>query len=511
MGRRRAPRQPRNRAEQAPRASHRGADSFDRLPDELVLALASRLGSARALVCLGQTCRRMHSLMADAHLWRPLCIASHSEFEPPEHFVDFGKNWPWVYRAHIPISHDPPAQSGCSVGTLRRSDFVYRGDLCRAGQHADVNRYVDRHGYGHALWEDGSVYDGEWRDDRPHGRGWYVWPGGVRYDGTWKGGEMHGRGAITYTDGHTYAGRWERGVFDGAGVHTLPDGRQKSCRREGTDWYDVADAADGMDHTDAGDGSPSSAQAATPRTHLAVYGTCMPTRRPTILLSCSRLMLNLAVATLFFSHVSPAFAGASAPNSPLSRQGVGLSSGLHAAANPRYDAPTAVARLLAPTMPPPFVQPKSLRFEIFADQRRTRGFHDREIQSLCNVLGRFASRLVDALRCEGERVPAHLEQCASLLLCWTDVDWPACVEDYIGALCALIEQWPAFARWFARFAVPRISAFEETWYGFNGDIWDVGWTDHPGAMADAIARAGRGDHRPGQLDLFRACFYDLFY
>ncbi|AJF97527.1 Morn repeat protein [Pandoravirus inopinatum] len=309
MGRRRAPRQPRNRAEQAPRASHRGADSFDRLPDELVLALASRLGSARALVCLGQTCRRMHSLMADAHLWRPLCIASHSEFEPPEHFVDFGKNWPWVYRAHIPISHDPPAQSGCSVGTLRRSDFVYRGDLCRAGQHADVNRYVDRHGYGHALWEDGSVYDGEWRDDRPHGRGWYVWPGGVRYDGTWKGGEMHGRGAITYTDGHTYAGRWERGVFDGAGVHTLPDGRQKSCRREGTDWYDVADAADGMDHTDAGDGSPSSAQAATPRTHLAVYGTCMPTRRPTILLSCSRLMLNLAVATLFFLMSRPPLQG----------------------------------------------------------------------------------------------------------------------------------------------------------------------------------------------------------
>ena len=45
-----------------------------------------------------------------------------------------------------------------------------------------------RHGHGKQVWEDGSVYEGEWRDDQMHGTGDYIWPDGRHFKGDWVAG-----------------------------------------------------------------------------------------------------------------------------------------------------------------------------------------------------------------------------------------------------------------------------------------------------------------------------------
>jgi hypothetical protein len=210
----------------------RAADPFDHLPDELVLAIASALGDIRALACLARTCRRMHCLATDSHVWRPLYVVAHGPHsEPPLRFLEFGKDWRWAYRASLPISHRQRRTRTHSVGRIAQIDkgLVYRGDFKR----------THRHGYGHMACKDGSSYNGQWLENRRHGEGTYVWPGGVRYDGGWMNDRMHGHGVIRYNDGHAYSGTWASGEFTGIGVHVFPDGRSVPCRREGMDWYDV--------------------------------------------------------------------------------------------------------------------------------------------------------------------------------------------------------------------------------------------------------------------------------
>lgn len=46
-----------------------------------------------------------------------------------------------------------------------------------------------RHGYGEYHHSDGTVYKGEWADDREHGQGRNIWPDGVQYEGAFVGGK----------------------------------------------------------------------------------------------------------------------------------------------------------------------------------------------------------------------------------------------------------------------------------------------------------------------------------
>lgn len=82
-----------------------------------------------------------------------------------------------------------------------------------------------RNGKGHFLYENGNIYDGEWRDDLKHGKGTYTWTGrGDAYEGQWKDNKRHGRGKLTLTDGSIYNGEWKRNEKHGKGKFTWPDG-----------------------------------------------------------------------------------------------------------------------------------------------------------------------------------------------------------------------------------------------------------------------------------------------
>lgn len=128
----------------------------------------------------------------------------------------------------------------------------------------------ERHGYGVNVWKSGTVYQGEWLDDRMNGQGcfWYyngdvyvgqvqgnkacgfgvyitnngsryegmwlddlqegegqeLWPDGSKYIGSYKRGEQHGFGIWIWPDGSAYKGGWFERAMSGQGAYQWPDG-----------------------------------------------------------------------------------------------------------------------------------------------------------------------------------------------------------------------------------------------------------------------------------------------
>lgn len=86
-------------------------------------------------------------------------------------------------------------------------------------------------------WETGTVYKGEWQNNKKHGYGIQVWSNGNKYEGDWAKGFREGHGVFWIKkDGKLrkqYAGNWIKGHKAGLGVYFAPDG----SRYEGN-WED---------------------------------------------------------------------------------------------------------------------------------------------------------------------------------------------------------------------------------------------------------------------------------
>ena len=55
-------------------------------------------------------------------------------------------------------------------------------------------------------YDDGSVYEGTFKDGRQDGTGTYSLPNGYIYEGEWTEGRIEGTGAATYPNGSVYSG-----------------------------------------------------------------------------------------------------------------------------------------------------------------------------------------------------------------------------------------------------------------------------------------------------------------
>ena len=101
-------------------------------------------------------------------------------------------------------------------GIYRWNDgSVYEGDY----------RNDQRHGMGRFMWANGESYTGEYRHDERTGKGLYLWPDGSRYEGDFLAGLRHGRGIFTSANGIIYEGEWFDDSQHGVGTLTYPDGR----------------------------------------------------------------------------------------------------------------------------------------------------------------------------------------------------------------------------------------------------------------------------------------------
>jgi hypothetical protein len=65
-----------------------------------------------------------------------------------------------------------------------------------------------RHGKGKQIWEDGSVYEGNWVCDHVCGWGRLVHADGDVYEGEWENDMANGVGSYYHLDGTKYVGSW---------------------------------------------------------------------------------------------------------------------------------------------------------------------------------------------------------------------------------------------------------------------------------------------------------------
>lgn len=231
---------------------------FDRLPDEIVVAIIVALGDdLPTVVRCAQTCKRHHVLAMDAVVWRPLC---ESRFGPPLHrrFLDVGKTWRWLCEAQARVTDGDTRgpQTGAMLVVVGFAQWIYWGDVvdgmpegyglalplpqnrtrCPArvpddsvtcqqqGHYEGYWHDGKRHGYGVEVTGDGRSYAGQWEAGKYHGYGVCTDPGESVYNGAWCAGYRCGHGSIAYSNGDRYEGNWHAHQPHGHGVYTWASG-----------------------------------------------------------------------------------------------------------------------------------------------------------------------------------------------------------------------------------------------------------------------------------------------
>eukprot|EP00435_Cladocopium_sp_Y103_P054220 s82_g17.t1 len=81
-------------------------------------------------------------------------------------------------------------------------------------------------GNGEYRWPDGSKYLGQWCMNMIDGTGIYIGVDGREYRGRWMDSQMHGCGRYQWVDGRCYQGQYVRDNKDGFGIFTWADGRR---------------------------------------------------------------------------------------------------------------------------------------------------------------------------------------------------------------------------------------------------------------------------------------------
>jgi hypothetical protein len=80
---------------------------------------------------------------------------------------------------------------------------------------------------GTCKWKNGDVYEGELVDGKPNGKGKMIYSNdsdGDVYEGEWRSGEKYGKGTYKWYDGNVYEGDWKSDYFDGEGKYKWPNG-----------------------------------------------------------------------------------------------------------------------------------------------------------------------------------------------------------------------------------------------------------------------------------------------
>jgi hypothetical protein len=78
--------------------------------------------------------------------------------------------------------------------------------------------------FGQSTFQNGDVYEGEYRNGVRHGRGVYRFASGAVYDGEYVNGKKHGQGTFIYSDGSKYSGEWKEDKRDGYGEYKYVNG-----------------------------------------------------------------------------------------------------------------------------------------------------------------------------------------------------------------------------------------------------------------------------------------------
>jgi hypothetical protein len=134
------------------------------------------------------------------------------------------------------------------------SENKENGQLQKVSKKIESARYFGdslsgkRHGKGRMAYQNGDIYEGEWKNDLREGKGKNIYANGNVYEGEWKNDLRNGIGVIKYPGGGTYEGEWKDDLRNGIGVLKYPGGGTY----EG-EWKDDLRSGKGKNISAAGD------------------------------------------------------------------------------------------------------------------------------------------------------------------------------------------------------------------------------------------------------------------
>jgi len=125
---------------------------------------------------------------------------------------------------------------------LYEDDSSYRGQLLDGRRHgrgvwtSPLEQYSgqwlfdQRDGHGKQTWQDGRIYDGQFKAGKFHGNGrmeWHMPAGLMVYEGQYVDDLKDGRGRYVWPDRRIYDGEWKKGMRDGRATYTNSNGQSR--------------------------------------------------------------------------------------------------------------------------------------------------------------------------------------------------------------------------------------------------------------------------------------------
>lgn len=94
---------------------------------------------------------------------------------------------------------------------LVKGHLSYVDDIAKLTQMIDEiedDLYLNgkEHGHGIYKYDNGDIYEGEWKDNMRNGHGIYVFTEGDIYEGEYKDDKISGYGILKYASGDVYEG-----------------------------------------------------------------------------------------------------------------------------------------------------------------------------------------------------------------------------------------------------------------------------------------------------------------
>lgn len=107
---------------------------------------------------------------------------------------------------------------------LHTGDIVSSDIMLRVGCECFEKHDADSNTFKKCVLEDGSVYEGDFANEKRTGKGKLTWPNGDVYEGDFVNGERTGKGKYTWSNGDVYEGDFVNGKRTGKGKYTWPSG-----------------------------------------------------------------------------------------------------------------------------------------------------------------------------------------------------------------------------------------------------------------------------------------------
>jgi len=96
--------------------------------------------------------------------------------------------------------------------------LTFKNTKSRKVHYVGQVRNNKANGYGVAILDTGSRYEGEWLDNLRHGQGSFYWKDGQYYEGEYENDRRNGKGSYFWPNGEKYVGGWKNDQRDGEGL-----------------------------------------------------------------------------------------------------------------------------------------------------------------------------------------------------------------------------------------------------------------------------------------------------